>query len=378
MIYLDNASTTKVLPEVVDAVKITMEKYWGNPSNMYDIGLDSKKILNEARIGIATAIGAKPEEIFFTSGSSEGNAWIVEQAKAKGGKMLCSPYEHHNFISNPNCVLIDENYLCLAISQKSMDESNNIPTEWYSLKHNICSWMYVNNETGEIFDIARICKMAHSLDMLFHSDMTQALGNILINVKDLNVDYATFTGHKVGAPKGIGFVYINSDSINSVKPLIYGGSQQNGIRAGTENLPYIEGLRIAVVNACNHVGLKKAHCYKLKNLFLTELEKNFIKDKDYIVVSPENSINSTVCVCFKDITGEALMLALNNKHIYIGTGSACNTGDLEPSTVLSAMNISDEFINGEIRLSFSMNNTEQEIIDTVKAIKEVVSFYNNN
>lgn len=373
MIYLDNASTTKVLPEVVDTVKIILEKCWGNPSNLYDIGLDAKKIVNQARIDIATMIGAKPEEIFFTSGSSEGNAMVVEQAKTQGGKLLCSPYEHHNFISNPDCVIIDENYLRLAISQKEMDESHNMSTEWYSLENNICSWMYVNNETGEIFDIERICKMAHRLGMHFHSDMTQALGNIQINVKTLGVDYATFTGHKVGAPKGIGFIYINSDSIHSVKPLIFGGGQQNGIRAGTENVPYIEGLRIAVVNACNHIGLKKAHCYKLKNFFLNGLKDICTEGQDYIVVSPENSINSTVCVCFKHITGEALMLALNERAIYIGTGSACNTGDLEPSTVLSAMSISDDFIDGEIRISFNMNNTEGEVKTLLNAIKDILN-----
>lgn len=155
MIYMDNASTTKVLPEIIDVIKKDLTEYWANPSNLYKISEKPKQIINEARNSIANAVGADMDEIFFTSGASEGNAWVCQQAS----KILCSPYEHHNLTRNPRCVIIDEQYLDNCKEAMFLSESQGFAPDYSSM---ICSWMYVNNETGEIFDIEKICKSSQS------------------------------------------------------------------------------------------------------------------------------------------------------------------------------------------------------------------------
>lgn len=366
MIYMDHASTTYVLPEVIDTIKRTMENVWGNPSNMYAFGEKSHKELDRVRKSLATCIGANPSEIFFTSGASEGNAWIMKQAR----RVLISPYEHHNMISNPQCTIVDEHFINSCIEAYSQEENKVWKKE---LSKFIWSHMYVNNETGEIFDIKRLADKAHNLGIKFHSDMTQALGNIPVNVKALGVDYATFTGHKVHAPKGVGFVYINSDSIKYVEPLIYGGKQESGIRAGTENIPYIVGLGQAVRAACNNRVFKRDICAKLKTRMIEELKKY---DLDFIVASPENSVPNVLNVCFKNISSENLMMDLSDRGIYCGTGSGCDSGNGDPSYVLKEMKVPEEYIFGPIRFSFDVSNTIDEVVEVAKNIAELVKGYN--
>ena len=368
MIYLDHASTTYVYPEVIDSIRNTMEKTWGNPSNLYKFGQDAKKIINTARRSIARTIGADPSEIFFTSGASEGNAWVAHQI-AKTGSLLCSPYEHHNLINNPKSVIIDENYLDMALEAQRKELSLNFSR--YTLENNICSFMYVNNETGEIFPIERICEKAHQLGMLFHSDMTQALGHIPINVKNLKVDYATFTGHKIHAPKGVGFVYFNSDTIKEIKPLIYGGGQEFNHRAGTENVPYIEGMRLAIVNTASRREIYQHHCSTLKKR-ADSLFRELLPEDKFMVITPGNSVDNIYTICLKDVSNEIISDELSKLDIYIGTGSACSSGEMENSTVLTALGIPEEFIQGELRFSFDVKNT---LGDVEKAVQNIVKIY---
>ena len=360
MIYLDHASTTYVSPEIIDVINSTMKESWGNPSNLYDWGVKSKKIINEARISIAGSIGAKPGEIYFTSGASEGNAWALNQKP----KCLCSAYEHHNIINNPKSVIIDENYLDMALTELNLRMQQDACLPYFG--NYLFSHMLVNNETGEIFPVSRMTKKAHALGMLVHSDLTQALGNISVNVKDLGIDMATFTGHKIHAPKGIGFMYISED-VKEIKPLIYGGGQERGIRAGTENIPYIAGLRIAVNNAVVNRKYKEVVTSKLKQQLVNGLTE---KKLPFIINSPGNSIASTLNISFKDIEGEALAMLLNDKEIYVGVGSACNTGDFEPSSVLTAMGVPDDYIRGAMRFSFDVTNTKEEINKVIEAIDQ--------
>ena len=367
MIYMDHASTTYVYPEVITTIKDILENNWGNPSNLYKFGEKSKEIVDTARRSIARTIGADPSEIFFTSGASEGNVWIVKQANYK---VMCSAFEHHNLINNPNCVLIDENYLDMAIESKSDPILHSNYDNW------ICSHMYVNNETGEIFPIERICQKAHQLGMLFHSDMTQALGHIPINVKNLKVDFATFTAHKVHGPKGIGFVYFNSDTVKTIEPLIYGGGQEFNHRAGTENVPYIAGMRLAVVNMCNRRDLYQYHCLELKKK-MDSLFRYYLEDDDFIVVSPGNSVDNIYTICLKDVSSELIAEELSNRDICVGTGSACTSGELENSTVLTAMGIPDKYINGELRFSFDVKNTLGEVEEVVKAVVNIYNTFKN-
>lgn len=362
-IYLDHASTTYVYPEVIDEINRVMKDYWGNPSNLYDFGQKSKEIISQARESIANCIGAKPEEIFFTSGASEGNAWVCKQ----GSSILCSPYEHHNLIHNPKAVLIDENYLDMALA------NYNYELHAGNYESFVCSWMYVNNETGEIFPIERICRKAHSLGMKFHSDMTQALGNIHINVKDLGVDYATFSSHKCHMSKGQGFVYINSDTVKQIEPLIYGGGQESGIRAGTENVPYIAGARLAVLKAYSIIDYKQNVCGKLKKYMLKYFSDHNIK---FSLNSPGNSVNNILNVSFYNITGDILTDILANEYnIYCSTGSACNSGNLEHSSVLEAMGLNEEQLDGAVRFSFDSNNTISQIRFVCEVIEKELKKY---
>lgn len=369
MIYLDNASTAPVDLELIDIIKVDLLEYWGNPSNLYNIGKKSKKIIEESRKKIADALHCEPDEIYFTSGSSEGNAWALRQR----ARCFCSPYEHHNIINNFNSTVIDSDYLEKSLFLK---KANDIffPE---NMKNFIYSHMLVNNITGEIFNISKPSELAHELGMLFHCDMTQALGNFPIDFQKevyKNVDIATFTGHKIGAPKGIGFNYFRKGSFEEkgIEPLIYGGGQENSVRAGTENIPYIHALGRAVERAVNNYQLKDSYCKKLKALLKEELVQT---DINCIIVSPFESISSTLAICIKDVNSEVIMDILSEKNIYISTGSACNSGDFEPDSVLVAMGIPEKYINGLIRVSFSMRNTEEEIKTFVKELNYIYSCF---
>lgn len=365
MIYLDHAATTFVSPEIIDIIKDDLAEYWGNASTTYGLGRKSKNLIEESRAKIAHVIGAFPEEIYFTSGSSEGNAWALAQKS----KCLCSPYEHHNITENPKSIIIDKNYLIDAV--KVTEKSEELGFLWGDYSGFLLSWMYVNNETGEIFNPREHMDLAHRLNMYYHCDMTQALGNVPIDIRHM-ADIATFSGHKVHSPKGVGFIYFSKDTfpVEKIKPLIYGGDQESNRRAGTENIPYIHALALAVDSAVAHQKEKDLICKKMKRAFLEELGKLFGAD-DYMVVSPANSINSTVCICFHNVEGEILQSMLDEKNIYVGTGSACNTGDMNASAVLEAMNIPEDYIRGEIRISMNENqNKVEDLIETARALHE--------
>lgn len=363
MIYFDNASTTQIDYDYIGLIKKDFYEYWGNPSNLYKIGKKSKEIIEESRQRIANALNCEPNEIYFTSGSSEGNAWALKQRK----NCICSPYEHHNITNNVNSIIISDDYLETALKLRQSGEA--FVGNWGNF---IYSHMLVNNITGEVFDIEKLSQIAHDLDILFHCDMTQALGNVPINFQNeyyQNVDIATFTAHKIKGPKGIGFNYFSNKYFkdNKIEPLIYGGGQENFLRAGTENIPYIHVLGYAVEHAVFNRIIKEAHCKELKTKLLEELFKTNL---DYIIVSPVNSINSTVAFCIKGINSEVIMDLMSEKEIYFGTGSACNSGLFEEDSVLKAMGISQDYINGLIRVSFSLDNTINEV---VKFVEELIN-----
>ena len=201
MIYLDHASTTYVDSEAKQIIMETLNK-WGNPSNLYDFGQESKKLIEVARESVAKSINASPSEIFFTSGASESNAWALSQKD----NVVCSPYEHHNILHHPNAIIGDEDYINKAYKWGEIND-------FYFTDYNnfVFSFMYVNNETGQIFPIKRMCEKVHAVHGIFHSDMTQAWGNVPIDVKDLGIDMASFSGHKLHTPKGIGFLYVSEE-----------------------------------------------------------------------------------------------------------------------------------------------------------------------
>lgn len=370
MIYLDNASTTYIYPEVIEKIYDILKNNWGNPSNIYSFGFKSKEIIDGARITIAKCIGAKPENIFFTSGSSEGNAWALKQ----GTKCLCSPYEHHNITENANSIIADEDYLERTLNQDWTTKSY--------LKQEYKNWVYshmlVSNETGEIFDVNPLFKQAKQLEMFTHCDMTQALSNVPIYMdKFPDVDMATFSGHKVHAPKGVGFVYISDKVLEKhydenkpefrLEPLIYGGIQERNLRAGTENIAYIAGLAIAVDRATSEGMLKNITCIHLRQFAKEKLDNSNL---DYYIVEGKHNIASTFTFCLKNIESEVIQNMLSEKNIFIGTGSACGDGTMSVSETLKYMEVPIEYIHGEIRLSFDLTTTEEDIDTAINAIEE--------
>ena len=341
MIYLDNASTT--MPnEITMNYLSNYDKFFGNPSNIYKIGDQTHEMIENARIKVAKAINAEPEDIYFTSGASESNAWAIAQCDA----CICSPYEHHSIMANPKA-------------------KGNI--EFLTLLY---SHMLINNETGEVFDIKEKFQEVHRKKYLTHTDATQAIGNIFVNVKDLDADMLSLSGHKFHAPKGIGVLYINHTVIprERIKPLIY-GSQENNCRGGTENVLGIVCLGDCIKYACDTIAFKQYHCDTLKKIVIEKLKNSGI---DYLINSPKNSIPAIINFSLKDISNEVIASILSEKEIYIGTGSACNTGDIKPSYVLQAMGCPKEYIRGAIRLSFSQRTTSTEV-DI--AMDEIIKIY---
>lgn len=322
MIYLDNCATTKLSDNVKQNILNNLNTF-GNPSSSYNLGLQSARIIQESREIIAQYINCDPQEIYFTSGASESNTWALQES------FWCNDYEHHSITNNKNRVT--------DISQAQ-----------------IISYMLVNNEVGFINDIKSLRQQYK--DYKFHCDATQAIGNIKVDVQDLNIDTLSFSGHKFHAPKGIGVLYVKGGQI---KPLIYGGKQEKGVRGGTENILGISAIGVAIKEAYDNIELKNKHCKVLKDRMVYNLTNMGI---DYIINGQDlNTINSTLSISVKSVESEPILLQLDMKDIYISSGSACNSGSLEPSETLKWLNIPSDYINGTLRISFDLDNTIDEI-----------------
>lgn len=348
LIYLDNASTTRVTEPVLQSMIPYLTEQYGNPSSLHSLGRTAKKAIEHAREQAAKAINAEPEQIFFTSGATESNNHIVKEYAT----IICSNVEHHSILNIP-CVI--------SLPIKNMFD--------IGLRYDppLAAVMYVNNETGEIFDIRSLAEKAHSLGMDFHTDATQAFGHIPIDVKELNVDSLSLSGHKFHAPKGIGILYLKEPSAHA--PMIYGGGQQDNLRSGTENVAAIVGLGTACELYNFNPETDKLNREKCEK-FITVIRS--IPDMK-INTDLENSIATTINMSFKDIEGESLMLLLDQEGVCVSSGSACNSGSLEPSHVLKAMGISEDFIYGTIRVSFSSETTEEDLLTAAEAIKRNVN-----
>lgn len=361
MIYLDHASTTYVYPECINIIKDILENRWGNPSNNYYFGEQSKAIIADVREQIADLIHCSPDEIFFTSGSSEGNAWAMKQ----GSKIVTSSYEHHSILNYEWAIEADNDYIarCLRMDYMTQQYYKDTYKNW------VYSHILVSNETGEIFDVKRLFDQAHQFGMFCHSDMTQAFGNIELNMKNFGVDMATFSGHKFHAPKGIGFVYIRKDKQNGVKPLVY-GTQQNNLRGGTENVAYIAALGLAAKRAINEMEEKNK-----KSEEYTELVIDILKSKHvpFIVNKGEYNVPSIFNFCLKNIESETLQSLLSDNDIYIGVGSACSDGSMEVNKTLREMQVPEEYIHGPIRYSYSLANNKENI---ELATLQLIKYYN--
>ena len=354
MIYLDNAASTKIDPIVFAEMLIYLRDNYGNASSLHSLGRKSRQAIEHAREQVAKSINAEPNQIFFTSGSTESNNWIISNFN----HVLCSKVEHHSILNNPKCTPIT---------------FDNLANTIYKLHPDLVTHMYVNNETGQIYNIKEMAEICHKMKVPFHTDATQAYGHLPIDIKDLNVDSMVLSSHKFHGAKGTGILYLKEP--NKYQPMLYGGGQEKHLRAGTENVAGIVGMG----KACelhNYNAETDNYLLFLKTNLIAFIQNNI---PEVMINSPlETTVSNILNVSFKGIEGESLMLMLNRANICVSSGSACNSGSLEPSHVLKDLKVPDEYIYGTIRFSFSKYNTLDEIIETEKVLKETVEKLRGN
>lgn len=346
MIYLDNASTTPITKTVLDAMMPYLTEQYGNPSSLYSLGRTAHKAVETARKRIAKTINAEPNQIFFTSGATESNNWVCRMFN----RVMCSPYEHHSIL----------NQLNRTIMRTNIPLANDI----YRYSPQLISNMWVNNEIGQIYDIKSITKIAHEMGVPVHTDGTQAYGHIPIDVKEVDVDFLSLSGHKFHAPKGTGILYIKEP--DKFKPLLYGGKQESSYRAGTENVTSIVGMGRAS-ELYNYSPDRDKRCKEIQNKLVEAF--SFWQDV-YFNTDVAHSISSTLNVAFKNVESESLMLLLDMDEICVSSGSACNSGSLAPSHVLKAIGTPEEYIHNSIRLSWDDTLTDKELDYVIECIKK--------
>lgn len=368
IIYLDNAATTMMEPSVINKMQEYMELY-GNPSSVYDVGLQAKEQIEIAREYVATLIGANPSEIYFTSGGSEADNWALRSSALlkPSGKIITSKIEHHAVLNT--CSFL-ENYIDVVYLDVDTSGKVSIPNLLNEIDNNISlvSIMMANNEIGTLQPIEKISDIAHSHDSLMHTDAVQAFGHIPINVKEIGIDMLSASAHKLGGPKGIGCLYIR-DGIK-LSPLIFGGGQEKHLRAGTENtlgiIGFGEAARLANEQLESNMVYVQAIRDSLQHRIMSQIQDvRFNGDM-------ENRLSNNLSVTFKGVRAETLLMLLNEWGICVSTGSACNSSEKTPSHVLTAIGLNEDEANSTVRFSLSHNNTMEEIDYTVNALKMCV------
>lgn len=376
-IYADNSATTKMSRTAIDAMLPYMETYYGNPSSLHSVGQKAAEALSDARERIARRLGCMPREITFTSGGSEAdNQAIISAARLgekKGKKHIISTAFEHHAVLHTLEKLRKEGF---EIELLPAGERGNITAEQVAaaIRPDTClvTVMYANNEIGSIMPIAEIGAVCRAKGVLFHTDAVQAVGHLPIDVKAQNIDMLSLSAHKFHGPKGIGVLYAKQGIL--LTPIIEGGAQERGKRAGTENIPAIVGMAAALDEACDHLEENAAHMTALRNRLIAGLEKI---PHSALNGSKENRLPCNVNFCFEGIEGESLLLLLDTRGICASSGSACTSGSLDPSHVLLAIGRPHEVAHGSLRLSLCESNTVEEVDYMLKAIPEVVDYLRN-
>ncbi len=371
-VYLDNNATTQIADEVREAMMPFLTDLWGNPSSMHTFGGQIRKYVEIAREQVAALIGAgDPQEITFTGCGSESNNLAIRggvEAMEKPPHMITSKVEHAA-VSGPFHSLEDRGFRLTRLAVNRLGHLDFNPLRRKGKAEKIfTSIMWANNETGVIFPVGLIGEMVHELGGIFHTDAVQAVGKIPMKVSELPIDMLSLSGHKLYAPKGIGALYIRRGT--KVKPLILGGHQERGWRAGTENVPYIVGLGVACELAKKKMNEENIRVKALRD----RLEKSLLATcpQSKINGDPASRLPNTTNISFDSIEGEAILLMLNDYGICASTGSACASGSLEPSHVLRAMDVEGLSVHGAIRFSLSSFNTDEDIDIVLTQLPKIV------
>ena len=371
-VYLDNAATTKVLPSIAEAMFKTMTEDYGNPSSIYKLGQQAKNILDTAREQVAELINASPKEIIFTGGGSEGDTMLllgVAHAYAKKGKHIITTAVEHHAILHTCQALEKEGY---TVTYLPVDEFGKIePTvveAAITAETVLISVMYANNEIGTIMPIREIGAIAKKHGVLFHTDAVQAAGHIPIDVQKDNIDLLTLTAHKFHGPKGTGAVYIKQGL--KIGSLVYGGGQEKGLRAGTENTAGILGLGLAAVHARENMKEHSKRVISLRDKLITGINERISEVR--LNGHPTDRLPNNVNFSIRYIEGEGLLLLLDMAGIAASSGSACTSGSLDPSHVLLAIGLPHEIAHGSLRLTLSELTTEEEIDYLLEKLPPIV------
>ncbi len=347
-IYADYASTAPVSEAVLTAMLPYFTESFGNPSGVHRASREAMKAVAEARRKIAAAIGADYSEIYFTSGGTEADNWALRCA---GGRIITTNVEHKAVLN----LAKKSDGIILPVDSDGFVTAEQVETA-ITADTKMVSVMYANNEIGTVMPIEEIGQLCREKGIVFHSDAVQAVGNIPIDVKKQNIDMLSCSGHKVGAPKGTGFLYVRKGI--PLEPLFLGGSQEFGLRAGTENVTGIVGLGVAVRIACENAERNSAYTGRLRDRLIEGL---LSIPEARLNGSREKRLCGNVNVSFADVESEAVLLMLDSAGICASGGSACSTGDNEPSHVLTAIGVEQKYINGTIRFTLSHRNTSDEV-----------------
>lgn len=371
MVYADNAATTRVKPQVLEKMLPYFTEEYGNPSSLYQFAYNAKRATDLAREQVAELLGARADEIYFTGCGTESDNWAIKGCamakKEKGKHIITSKIEHPAVLNT--CKYLEKQGF--EVTYLGVDEYGMVSVDELKAairEDTICiSIMFANNEIGTIQPIAEIGAVAREKGIFFHTDAVQAAGHIPIDVEAMNIDALSLSGHKLGAPKGIGVLYLKKG--NRIDSIIHGGGHERGKRAGTENVPYIVGLgeaaRIAKENMAESVERLTAMRDRLIE-GATKLPYTFLTGH------PTQRMPGVVSICVEGIEGEALLLNMFNAGVCASSGSACSSGSLDPSHVLLAIGLPHHIAHGSLRLSLGDDNTQADVDHILEALPKVV------
>lgn len=372
MIYLDNAATTQVYPEVLEAMNPYFTEYYGNPSSVYGFATKANQAVTDARAALADLIHAKAEEIYFTGGGSESDNWalkaVAEAYASKGKHIITTKIEHHAILHT--CEYLEKKGY--EITYLDVDAYGTVKLDALEAAIRpdtiLISVMAANNEIGTVQPIAEIGEIAKAHGVLFHTDAVQAFGHIPIDVEAMHIDLLSASGHKIHGPKGIGLLYIRKGV--KIRAFIHGGAQEKGKRAGTHNVPGIVGFAKAAELAKASLQERVAYETELRDYLIDRI----LAEVPYCRLNGERTkrLPNNAHFCFRYIEGESILILLDQFGVCASSGSACTSGSLDPSHVLLAIGLPHEIAHGSLRLTLSEKTTKEEIDYTIDVIRKTV------
>ena len=373
-VYADNAATTSVSKAALDAMLPYLTEYYGNPSSLYAFGQKAAEALTKARETVASCINADPKEIYFTSGGSEAdNQAIVSAARlgARKGKkhLISTQFEHHAVLHT--LAKLEKEGFEVTLLDPHADGVIRVEDVAAAIREDtaLVTIMFANNEIGTVQPIAEIGALCREKKIPFHTDAVQAAGHMPIDVKAMNIDMLSISGHKFHAPKGVGVLYARRGIV--LTNIIEGGAQERGKRAGTENVAGIVAMAAALQESCDHMEENTAKIIPMRDRLMTELSKI---PHSKLNGSLEHHVPGTVNMCFEGIEGESLLLMLDDQGICASSGSACTSGSLDPSHVLLSIGLPHEVAHGSLRLSIGEYNSMEEIDHIIEVVPKIVDY----